>query len=85
MKFNRLNQTHIRDLQSMVAPDRFSTGESNLDLHAKDQSHHKPSRPEAVIWPEDATSVVDCVVFQDPNLTNPVQLQTRFIEVISRA
>ncbi len=38
-----------------------------------------------VIWPEDATSVVDCVVFQDPNLTNPVQLQTRFIEVISRA
>ena len=38
-----------------------------------------------VIWPPDATSVVDCVIFQDPNLVNPVQLQTRFIEVISRA
>ena len=36
-------------------------------------------------WPSDARSVVDCVVFQDPNLANPVQLQTRFIEVISRA
>ena len=36
-------------------------------------------------WPPDARSVVDCVVFLDPNLTNPVQLQTRFVEVISRA
>ena len=36
-------------------------------------------------WPPDARSVVDCVVFIDPNLANPVQLQTRFIEVISRA
>ena len=38
-----------------------------------------------VEWPPDARSVVDCVVFIDPNLTNPVQLQTRFVEVISRA
>jgi len=38
-----------------------------------------------VRWPPDARSVVDCVVFQDPNLVNPVQLQTRFVEVISRA
>ena len=36
-------------------------------------------------WPPDARSVVDCVVFQDPTLANPVQLQTRFVEVISRA
>ena len=36
-------------------------------------------------WPPDARSVVDCVVFLDPSLTNPVQLQTRFVEVISRA
>lgn len=51
MKFNPVHETHMKDLQSMVAPDRFSTGESNLDLHSRDQSHHKPSRPEAVIWP----------------------------------
>ena len=36
-------------------------------------------------WPPDARSVVDCVVFLDPSLTNPVQFQTRFVEVISRA
>jgi len=51
LKFNPVHETHMKDLQSMVAPDRFSTGESNLDLHSRDQSHHKPSRPEAVIWP----------------------------------
>ena len=51
LKFNPLHETHMKDLQSMVAPDRFSTGESNLDLHSRDQSDHKPSRPEAVIWP----------------------------------
>lgn len=57
MKFNALNQTHIENLRSLVAGDRFSTGDSVLDLHAKDQSQHAPSRPEAVIWPVDRTEV----------------------------
>jgi hypothetical protein len=51
LKFNSLNAQHINNLKAMVAPDRFSTGDSVLDLHAKDQSQHPPSRPEAVIWP----------------------------------
>ena len=40
-----------------------------------------------VRWPDQSpgSSLVDCVVFQDPNLINPVQLQTRYVEVISRA
>jgi D-lactate dehydrogenase (cytochrome) len=57
LKFNSLNQNHIKNLQSMVAPDRFSTGESVLDLHAVDQSQHTPIRPEAVIWPVDGSEV----------------------------
>jgi len=57
LKFNSLNQSHIKKLQSLVAPERFSTGESVLDLHAKDQSQHPPSRPEAVIWPVDRAEV----------------------------
>ncbi|MBW2486153.1 MAG: FAD-binding oxidoreductase [Deltaproteobacteria bacterium] len=57
MKFNALNQNHIKKLQTMVAQERFSTGESVLDLHAKDQSQHAPSRPEAVIWPVDRNEV----------------------------
>ncbi|MBW1705483.1 MAG: FAD-binding oxidoreductase [Deltaproteobacteria bacterium] len=51
MEYAKLTQQNIKDLESMVEPERFSTGESNLDLHAKDQSQHAPSRPEAVIWP----------------------------------
>ncbi len=43
----------------MVAPDRFSTGESNLNLHSRDQSRHKPSLPEAVIWPVNEAEVVN--------------------------
>jgi len=57
LKFNSLTETHIKALQSMVDADRFSTGESVLDLHARDQSYHPRSRPEAVIWPLSATEV----------------------------
>ncbi len=49
LKFNSLNETHIKHLRAMVASDRFSAGESVLDLHARDQSSHPPHRPEAVI------------------------------------
>ena len=67
MSFNPLNKTHIRDLKSMVSPDRFSTGESNLDLHAKDQSRHKPCRPEAVMWPATKDEVSGILQYADNN------------------
>lgn len=67
MSFNQLNKTHIRDLKSMVSPDRFSTGESNLDLHAKDQSRHKPCRPEAVMWPATKDEVSGILQYADSN------------------
>ena len=38
-----------------------------------------------VTWPDEYDALVDCVVFHDTNFTNPIQLQTRFVEVISRA
>ena len=50
---NYLKEDHLRNLQSMVGHDRFSTGPSVLDLHSRDQSHHPPSLPHAVIWPVD--------------------------------
>jgi D-lactate dehydrogenase (cytochrome) len=52
----------------MVAPDRFSTGESVLDLHAKDQSQHPPSRPEAVIWPLDRSEVSEILKYANKHL-----------------
>jgi D-lactate dehydrogenase (cytochrome) len=52
----------------MVAADRISTGESTLDLHAKDQSSHAPSRPEAVIWPEKAAEVAEILKYANDHL-----------------
>lgn len=51
MRFKSLDGEDLQTLRSMVAPERFSTGESVLDLHSGDQSPHPRSRPEAVIWP----------------------------------
>jgi D-lactate dehydrogenase (cytochrome) len=68
LEFTRLNDTHKKDLQSMVAPDRFSVGESNLDLHSQDQSHHRPSRPEAVIWPVNRDEVSEILKYANEHL-----------------
>ena len=57
MKYSGLNQARLKHLQGLVAPDRFSTGDSHLDLHSKDQSQHPPFKPEAVIWPQNRSEV----------------------------
>jgi len=63
MDFNMLNEGHIRDLKSIVEPKRLSTGESCLELHAKDQSQHPGTRPEAVIWPSDRDEVSEILKY----------------------
>ena len=68
MKYNPINETHIKDLAAMVATDRLSTGESVLDLHAKDQSHHAPIRPEVVIWPAAPSEVAAILKYANKNL-----------------
>jgi D-lactate dehydrogenase (cytochrome) len=68
MKFNRLTEKHIRTLKGMVDSDRFSVGESNLDLHAKDQSQHPASRPEAVIWPVKGEEVSEILRYANKQL-----------------
>ena len=52
----------------MVPSDRFSTGDSNLDLHSKDQSQHQPCRPWAVIWPVDRVEVSEILKYANKNL-----------------
>jgi D-lactate dehydrogenase (cytochrome) len=61
--FNRLSDAHLKELESMVSADRFSTGPSILDLHAKDQSAHSACRPEAVIWPQTASEVASVLKY----------------------
>lgn len=68
VRYNTINDSHIKDLAAMVATDRISTGESVLDLHAKDQSHHTPSRPEAVIWPQKAAEVAEILRYANDHL-----------------
>lgn len=68
MKYNQLTPTLMKELASLVAADRFSTGESILDLHSRDQSQHPPCRPEAVIWPVDRTEVSRILRYADEHL-----------------
>ena len=68
MNYNRLTSKHKNNLQEIVSKDRFSTGESNLNLHSKDQSHHPPSMPEAVIWPVDRFEVSEILKYANKNL-----------------
>ena len=63
LKFHSLTEADIKALQSMVDADRFSTGQSVLDLHAKDQSSHPRSRPDAVIWPLSTAEISDIVKY----------------------
>jgi len=48
---NEFTARHIADLSAMVAPDRFSTGSSNRELHLRDISFHQGSLPAGIIWP----------------------------------
>jgi D-lactate dehydrogenase (cytochrome) len=45
------SQTQIAALSRMVEPDRFSTGQSNRELHLHDISPHYGSLPAGIIWP----------------------------------
>jgi D-lactate dehydrogenase (cytochrome) len=63
LKFNPLSDAHLKELESIVSADRFSTGPSILDLHSKDQSAHTACRPEAVIWPETASEVASILQY----------------------
>ncbi len=47
----------IEKLEHVVGSDRISTGDSNLSLHAKDESFHAPHRPDVVVWPESTEEV----------------------------
>jgi D-lactate dehydrogenase (cytochrome) len=45
------------ELGAMVGSDRFSTGQSNRELHLHDISPHQGSLPAGIIWPESTEEV----------------------------
>ncbi len=47
----QFTQSQMETLASFVAPDCFSTGQSNRELHTKDISPHRGKLPAGIIWP----------------------------------
>jgi len=68
LKLNRINNNDLEAFRLMVSPERLSTGESVLNLHSADQSRHRPSLPEAVIWPMNASEVAEILRYANNHL-----------------
>ncbi|MBI3660300.1 FAD-binding oxidoreductase [Candidatus Acetothermia bacterium] len=58
-----LNNADLEFFQSIVSRERFSTGESELDLHAHDESGHPSQRPSVVLWPLSTQEVSKIVTY----------------------
>ena len=54
---SRWTPTDFQQLQALLGPDRFLTGESELILHARDESHHPEHKPDVVIYPQNAQEI----------------------------
>jgi len=55
------------------------------DEHEATCGTHKGLVTRLVKWPDDVRHLIDCVIFRDPHLVNPIQLQVQYIEVVSKA
>ena len=53
----------IEALSNFVAPDRFSTGQSNRELHTHDISPHRGALPAGIIWPVETEEVAQILSF----------------------
>ena len=51
VNMKEFSRTQISALSEMVTPDRFSTGQSNRELHLHDISPHYGCLPAGIIWP----------------------------------
>ncbi|HIC96573.1 TPA: FAD-binding oxidoreductase, partial [Candidatus Bipolaricaulota bacterium] len=58
-----LSEEDLNRIRGIVGPERLSTGESELDLHSRDESHHPSSRPEVVVWPRSAEEISEILIF----------------------
>ena len=69
---DQFNRQQIDDLSAFVAPDRFSTGQSNRELHIKDISPHQGKLPAGIIWPvttEETSAILAYTYAQDIPVT----------------
>jgi D-lactate dehydrogenase (cytochrome) len=59
----QLNPIQIEHFRSLLGPERFSTGESNRQLHLHDISAHQGKLPAAVAWPKTTEEVAGLLTF----------------------
>ncbi len=59
MNFNPVTPEILDVLRGIVGDDALSTAASELDLHARDQSHYAPHRAEVVVFPTTAQQIAD--------------------------
>lgn len=52
-----MQNTELQELQALLGPERVLTGESELLIHARDESHHPEHKPDAVIYPQSAQEI----------------------------
>ncbi len=60
-----LTLSQIDALTAMVAPDRFSTGQSARELHTRDISPHRGTLPSGIIWPVSTAEVSEILAWSD--------------------
>jgi len=61
MAYPRVTPEDIAFLKQAIGDRHVSAGESNLDLHSRDESYHPPHRPDVVVWPQKTGDVVAAV------------------------
>lgn len=61
MEYPRLTREDLAYLKQAIGEGHVSSGESNLDLHSRDESYHEPHRPDVVVWPQKTGDVVAAV------------------------
>ena len=58
-----LTAEELDRLREIVGPERLAAGESELELHSRDESHPPPHRPDAVLWPRTAVEISEILRF----------------------
>lgn len=71
MIYNPFTQADLIVLKEIVGEERVSTGQSNLELHSVDETHHRGFLPDVVVWPR-TTEEVSRIVKMANERTIPV-------------
>ena len=63
--FGAVTPEFIAAMLALFGPDGVSTGSADLDLHARDQSHHHAHRPDVIVYPTRAEQVAEALRLAD--------------------